>query len=94
MTAVAIDVFLAVLVAACWLAAAGLLRLADPLDRLHCVSFATVVGGAAIVAAGFLADGLSARSVKILVLAASLLLNGAALAHATGRALHARGEPQ
>lgn len=90
MTAIAIDVLLAVAVLDCWLGAAGFARLKTPLDRLHCVTFVNVASGGAILAAAFVADGASDRAIKILVLNAAVLLCGAALAHATGRALQWR----
>ncbi len=63
------------------------LRLKAPLDRLHCVSFVNAAAGGAIAVVAFVADGASDRALKILVLTAVILLVGAALAHATGRAL-------
>jgi multicomponent Na+:H+ antiporter subunit G len=82
-----VDALLALAVLACWLGAAGFARLSSPLDRLHCVTFVNATAGIAILVAAFIADGVSARTVKILVLNAAALASGAALAHATGRAL-------
>lgn len=92
MTQVAIDALLFLLVAACWLAALGLLRLRTPFERLHCVSFVNVTTAPILAIVALLADGASARSLKILILAVVTLLVGAALAHATGRALRQRGQ--
>lgn len=85
MTRLVIDALLAFSVAACWLGAAGFVRLTDPRDRLHCASFVNVAAGLSIALASFVADGLSTRSLKLVLLEAALLLNGAVLAHATGR---------
>jgi multicomponent Na+:H+ antiporter subunit G len=82
-----VDALLAVAVGACWLGAAGFLFLKAALDRLHCVSFVNAAAGLAVAAAAFVADGPSDRAFKILVMTAAVLVAGAALAHATGRAL-------
>jgi multicomponent Na+:H+ antiporter subunit G len=86
-TAVVLDMLLALAVLTCWLGVAGFARLKSPLDRLHCVTFVNAASGIAILVAAFIADGVSARTVKILLLNAAALASGAALAHATGRAL-------
>ena len=89
--AVATDVLLALAVAASWLGAAGLWRLRTSLDRLHCVTFVNVASGLAILIAAILTDGPSTRAAKIVLLSLALLWIGAALAHATGRAVRLRG---
>ena len=94
LTAAAINALLVVLVLAAWLGCAGFIRLRAPLDRLHCVAFVNAAAGAALVAAAFAADGASSRSFKTLLLVAAALLSGAALAHATGRALLLRGSAE
>ncbi|GJD35786.1 monovalent cation/H(+) antiporter subunit G [Methylobacterium aerolatum] len=78
---------LALAVAATWLAALALLRQPRALDRLHAVSFLNVAAGLFVTAAGFAADGVSVRSLKILFLMALLVGSGAVLSHAAGRAL-------
>jgi len=87
MTTIIIDALLALAVLTCWLGVAGFARLKSPLDRLHCVTFVNAGAGLAILIAAFVADGASARAIKILVLNAAVLASGAALSHATGRAL-------
>ena len=77
-------------VAGAWLGTLGFLRLRQPLDRLHCVSFVNVVGGTALLLAAVLQDGLSDRVLKVALLWFVALVSGAVLAHATGRALQAR----
>lgn len=91
MRALATDILLGIAVLACWLGAAGFLRVRTALDRLHCVSFVNVVAGAAVAAAAFVSDGDSDRALKVLIVVAAALLSGAGLAHATGRALVERG---
>lgn len=91
MTRVVIDILLAVMVLAAWLGCAGFARLRAPLDRMHCVTFVNATSGTALVVAAFVADGPSNRAFLILLVAAISLLAGAAMSHATGRALLLRG---
>ena len=87
MKAIAIDGLLALLVLAAWLGAAGFARLRTPLDRLHCATFVNAACGTALLLAALLADGLSDRVLKILLIVGASLLAGAATSHAIGRAL-------
>ena len=82
-----VSVLLAGAVAAVWLACLAALRLPRALDRLHAVSFLNAATGALVTAAAFVADGVSGRSLKILFLMLLLLVWGAVLSHAVGRAL-------
>lgn len=82
-----VDVALAIAVLAAWLGTAGFYRLASPLDRLHCATFINVVAGGGILIAACLADGASVRVAKLVILILAMLLTGAAVAHATARAL-------
>ncbi len=93
MTAIAVDALLLLGVVCVWLGCAGFLRLRDPLDRLHCVAFVTITVSLALTLAGFVADGLSSRSIKILAIAMLMLLGGAAGTHVAGRALVQRRAP-
>jgi multicomponent Na+:H+ antiporter subunit G len=86
----AIDLFLALTVAASWLGAAGFLRLPTPLDRIHAVTFVNTAAGAALAIAAFLADGPTDRAFKILFIVVINLFAGAAISHMTGRALTER----
>lgn len=89
-----VDVFLGLAVLAAWLGMLGFIRLKAALDRLHCVSFVNVAGGSAILAAALISDGATARTVKIFILTAAVLVNGAALTHAIGRSLVLRAKPK
>lgn len=91
MTQVAIGLLLGVMMASAWLGVAGFLRLRTTLDRVHCVTFVNAAAGLALVATAFVADGASDRALKILLMVAVSLVSGAALSHATGRALLLRG---
>ncbi|MFB0490415.1 multicomponent Na+:H+ antiporter subunit G [Methylobacterium sp. OAE515] len=84
---VAIGVLLALAVAVTWLAALVLWRLPRALDRLHALSFLNVAASGLVTAAAFLADGLSGRSLKILVMMVVFLAWAAVLSHVSGRAV-------
>lgn len=86
MTKAIIDALLAVAVCAIWLGCIGFARLRSPYARLHCVPFVAAAAGTPVVIASFLADGVSDRALKVLLLVLIVLLGGAALSHATGRA--------
>ncbi len=93
MTAV-ITVLLAVVVGVVWLGCLGFARLRTPLDRLHCVAFVNAAAGTALCVAAFLADGPSTRAWKILLTVIVSLCYGAALSHASGRALWLRADAE
>ncbi len=90
MKAVVIDALLALALIDVWLGCLGFARLRSALDRLHCATFVNAGAGLAIVVAAFVADGFSDRALKILMLATIQLIVGAALGHATGRAVFLR----
>ena len=90
MTRAIIDVLLAVIVLSAWLGSAGFARLRAPLDRMHCVAFVYATAGIALVVLAFVADGVSVRALKVLLIVGIGLLGGAAQSHATGRALTLR----
>lgn len=87
---VAVAMLLLAGVLAAWLAALGLLRRRDPLDRLHLVSFVNVATGLPVAVAALLQGGASSRSVKVVLLLGITWIAGAVLAHASGRALVVR----
>lgn len=86
MRAPIIDALLVILVLGAWFGCAGFVRLRAPLDRLHCVTFVNTVCGLALAVTAFVADGVSDRALKVLLIAGLSLLAGAAATHATGRA--------
>ena len=87
MTTAIISAALAVTVVAVWLGCVGFARLRSPYARLHCVPFVTAAAGAPLLLAVFVADGASDRAFKILLLLLLALVGGAALSHASGRAI-------
>ncbi|MGH1572708.1 monovalent cation/H(+) antiporter subunit G [Methylobacterium sp. P31] len=83
---IVIGLALALTVAVTWLAALTLWRLPRALDRLHALAFLNVSASAFVVVAAFLADGVSGRSLKILLMMAVYLAWAAVLSHVSGRA--------
>ena len=92
MSAIIVDILLAIAVISAWVAAAGFARLTSALDRMHCVAFVTLGCGLPIVAAAFLADGFSTRAFKLLLLFVVALVAGAAVNHAVARTIFTRDE--
>jgi multicomponent Na+:H+ antiporter subunit G len=84
---VPIGLVLGLAVAATWLSALALWRLPRALDRLHALAFLNVAASALVVAAAFLADGISGRSLKILLMMGVYLAWAAVLSHVSGRAV-------
>ena len=89
---VIVDILLGIAVLCAWIGAAGFARLTSALDRLHCAAFTTIGCGLPIVLAAFVADGLSTRAFKLLLLFVVALVAGAALNQAVGRAIFTRDE--
>ncbi|HEU5443598.1 MAG TPA: monovalent cation/H(+) antiporter subunit G [Steroidobacteraceae bacterium] len=85
---------LALAVLSAWLGAAGFARLVWPLDRLHCVTFVNVTCGASILIAATLWGGSPDDVSKLALLLGALLVGGAAIAHATARAIVRRRAPR
>ena len=79
--------FLVLGVACVWLGCAGFVRLTSAYDRLHCVTFVTLAGGGAVFLASWADLGMSPTVLKVLFLLLYAVMNGAALGHATGRAI-------
>ena len=84
---VAIGILLCLTVAATWLAALALWRLPKALDRLHALAFLNVAASACVTVAAFLSDGISGRSLKILLMMSVFLAWAALLSHVSGRAV-------
>ena len=93
MTAIMAGILLALAVLSVWIGCIGFLRLRDGLDRLHAVAFINVTANVTLALSAILSDGISTRSLKIVMIAGLMLLGGAAGAHVTGRALLQRAKP-
>jgi multisubunit Na+/H+ antiporter MnhG subunit len=87
---VAIGVLLGIVVLACWVGVAGMLRMRHPVQALHFVAFPATAGGFALVIAVFLEGGFSSTAFKALLIAFVLLGINSVVAHATARAFRPR----
>lgn len=81
---------LAAAVLAAWIAAIGLMRMPEPLDCLHAVTFLSVATGTALFAAAAATDGLTDRLLKVAFILVAVLFGGAGMSHALGQAIHRR----
>ena len=87
-----IDVFIVLAVTAGWLGCLGYVRLRDPLDRLHCVTFSNIASGLMLLIAALLNDGMASRPLKIGLIWIITIISGAITSQATGRALVTRAQ--
>lgn len=87
MTSAFIAMLLLLTVLGGYVGCAGLARLATAFDRLHSVPFVAVAAGVPLAIATVVADGLSDRAGKVIFLVVFMLVGGAALSHASGRAI-------
>ena len=84
---IVIGILLALAVAVTWLSALALWRLPRALDRLHALAFLNVAASGLVTGAAFLSDGISGRSLKILVMMVIFVGWAAVLSHVSGRAV-------
>ena len=87
----AVAILLTLGVAGALLGTVAFLRLATPFERLHAASFVAIASTACLAAAGFVTDGITGRSLKMVLILVVLALTGAVSNHAVARALHIRG---
>lgn len=88
---IALALLLALGVLATFIGAIAFLRLATPFERLHAASFVAVAATACFVAAAFITDGVTGRSLKMVLILVVLTVTGALANHAVARALQIRG---
>ena len=80
-----IDVLLSLSVAAAWAACFGFLRKSGSFETLHYPSFIAAASGTALVLAGLVTEGLTARVGKLMLLDGLALVSGLVLSHALAR---------
>lgn len=85
-----IGIILLLVAVVIWIGCVGFIRLRTPFDRLHCATFVAAAAGPLVVLLAFCADGSSSRAWKIVLLVVLLLVDGAALSHATSRTIDLR----
>jgi multicomponent Na+:H+ antiporter subunit G len=82
-----IAILLGLAVLSAWIGCWGFVRMSTALDRLHCAAFVNAAAGLSLTAAVVVQDGARDRTLKMCFVLVILLLGGAALSHAAGRAL-------
>lgn len=92
MTGAVVAILLGLAVLCSWIAVLGALRLPGALDRLHAVTFVYFVSLGLVVAAGFVQEGVTERTLKLLFLFVAMIFAGAAVTHALARAIATREE--
>ena len=88
--AILIDTLLGLVVLACWLGIAGMLRMREPMQALHYLTLPATAGIIALTLAVFLETGASSTSFKTLLIAVILLGINSVVTHATARAFRTR----
>jgi multicomponent Na+:H+ antiporter subunit G len=83
-------ILLGVGVVVCWLCAGGVLVMPTVYDKLHYLSPASLVGGAAVLVAMFVHSGLSTETGKVCLIILLLWVSNPLLTYATARAALAR----
>ena len=81
----------ALAVVAAWLGALSYVRSRTALERIHCVTYVSVVTLGALVPAAVATEGITPRTCKLGLLWMINLTVGALLSHATARTIHLRG---
>lgn len=92
MSGVAIDALLALAVATSWLGCAALLLLPTPYDRLHAAAYVSLSAGFFVTLALIASHPISPLALKAVIIYAALVVTGAILTHAIGRAMRLRDE--
>lgn len=88
--AIAINVLLAIVVLACWLGVAGMLRMPQPTQALHYLTLPAAIGMIALTAAVFIETGLGPTSFKTVLITLVLLGINSVVTHASARAFRTR----
>jgi len=84
------DALLGGVVLSCWVGAAGMWKMKEPIQALHYISVPASTGIILLSMAVFLEEGNSQASWKTLLIAIVVLGINAVVGHATGRALRTR----
>jgi multisubunit Na+/H+ antiporter MnhG subunit len=84
------DALLGGVVLSCWVGAAGMWKMKQPIQALHYVSVPASTGIILLAIAVIMEEGNSQASWKALLIAVVVLGINAVVGHATGRALRAR----
>lgn len=84
------NALLTAIVVSCWLGCIGMLRMRDPYQALHYLSFPAGVGGVLLPFAFFCVSGWTLATLKAALIALLLLASNSVVTHATARAFRVR----
>ncbi len=83
-------VLLALTVLSCWIGIVGMLRMREPMQALHFLSFPACVGSVLLTVAVFIESGSSNLAWKTLLISVMLLTANSVVTHAVARAFRTR----
>lgn len=84
------NVLLGAIVVSCWLGCIGMLRMRDPTQALHYLSFPAGVAAVLLPFAFFCVSGWSIATLKAAIIALLLLSSNSVVTQATARAIRVR----
>ena len=88
--AIAVDVLLGVTTVACWLGVLGMVRMRDPFQALHYLSYPAIPGMGALTVAMFIQTGWSQAGWKCGIILLVLIASNSVGTHAAARAFRQR----
>lgn len=88
--AITVDVLLGITAIACWLGALGLVRMRDPFQALHYLSYPAILGMGALTVAIFVQTGWSQAAWKCGIIFLVLVASNSVGTHAAARAFRQR----
>ena len=90
MTSMIQNVLLAAIVISCWLGCIGMMRMKEPTQALHYLSFPAAVAAVLLPFAFWCVSGWSVATLKAALIALLLLGSNSIVTHATARAIRVR----
>lgn len=87
---IAVDVLLGITAIACWLGVLGMVRMRDPFQALHYLSYPAILGMGALTVAVFIQTGWSQAGWKSGIILLVLLASNSVGTHAAARAFRQR----
>jgi monovalent cation/proton antiporter MnhG/PhaG subunit len=87
---IAVDVLLGLTALACWMGALGMIRMRDPFQALHYLSYPALLGMGSITLAVWVETGWTQATWKCLIIVAILTAANSVGTHAAARAFRAR----
>lgn len=88
--AIAVDVLLGITAVACWLGVLGMVRMRDPFQALHYLSYPAILGMGALTVAMFIQTGWGQATWKCGIILLVLMASNSVGTHAAARAFRQR----